>query len=263
MAQQQTAQPDSELIYKRQAVSRPGETKRLQNAGRQGTASENPDSEEDSTFFFGDGTGPMLDEPELLAQNSGSNNSGAGGGSLSGFAETAWGTTFSEVRTRLASLATSDTTTEKVEIVAMELNKYILVKRNDILYRYNFYLTPYEVARLQNHELTKEEHNQKDARLYHVKVILPFIEAGKIKDKLSKLHGPNTKTTVDEKKKDGANIWELGAGLIFQWYEPYHKKPYTRSVDFLSTEMSKQILAEYAQYFDARERLLLQKVLLK
>lgn len=227
-------------------------------------SNSNPDSSNNTNTFSGNDSASniRLDEPELLAQNNNNNNS-TNSRALSGFADTSWKTNFSEVKTRLQSLATSDASSEKVVIIALDINKYILVKRNDILYRYNFYKTPYEVALLENHQLKKEEHDQKEAMLFHVKVITPFIDAVQVKEKISKLHGPNTKSTVDEKNGDGADIWELNGGLIFQWYEPYNKKPFTRSVDYLSTQMAELIMKEYKNYFDAKERLLLQKIILK
>ena len=92
---------------------------------------------------------------------------------------------------------------------------------------------------------------------------MPFIDSSQVKDKLVKTHGPNTRTTVDQKKQDGALVWELDSGLIFQWYEPYHEQAFTRTIDFISTAMAQKIMGEYKTYFDAPERLLLQKLLLK
>ncbi|MCB1175777.1 MAG: hypothetical protein KDK39_19535 [Leptospiraceae bacterium] len=253
------AQNSPALDYNRTAEESPVFVDRENPAARH--TNTNPISD-DTNFFFNSDNQPMLDEPELLAQNSTTTPADRNSG-LDGFAESKWQSSFSQVRTRLASLAKSDTSTEKVEIVAMEANKYILVKRNDILYRYNFYRTPYEVALLNDHELKKEDHDQKEALLYHVKIIMPFIDSSQVKDKLVKTHGPNTRTTVDQKKQDGALVWELDSGLIFQWYEPYHEQAFTRTIDFISTAMAQKIMGEYKTYFDAPERLLLQKLLLK
>lgn len=183
--------------------------------------------------------------------------------SLPGFADTAWKASFSAVKTQLKNLATSAQSTERVEILMEERNKYILVRRNEVLYRYNFYKTPLGVARLDNHEYSKEDYENAEAVLYHVKVMIPFIEAALIKQRLEAAYRKSTRSTVDEKTMMGADVWELRGGFIFQWYEPYRKKAFTRTIDYLSAEMSQQIMKEYEDYFDAREKLILQKLLVK
>lgn len=180
---------------------------------------------------------------------------------LEGFADTGWNTPFADVKTQLKNLATSPNARERVEILMEEKDKYILVRRNEILYRYNFYKTPLEVARLENHELSAEEHDQMEAVLFHVKVIMPFIEATAINARLEGNYGKRTRTTVE--KETGADIWELTGGFVFQWYEPYQNKAYTRTVDYLSAQLAAQIMKEYADYFDAREKLILKHILLR
>ncbi|MBI3396038.1 MAG: hypothetical protein HY042_09395, partial [Spirochaetia bacterium] len=49
----------------------------------------------------------------------------------------------------------------------------------------------------------------------------------------------------------------------FQWVEPYNGKPFTRTIDYLSTEMAKQILKEYEDFFDAKEKYILKYLLVK
>ncbi|MEQ9362801.1 MAG: hypothetical protein RIF32_01080 [Leptospirales bacterium] len=200
-------------------------------------------------------------ESFILAQADGQAGQ-LGNSPLNGFADAPWGSTYTEVRTRLKNLATSATAIERVEILNEERNRFILVKRNDVLYRYSFYKTPYNVALLQNHNLTTEEHDEIESRLYHVKVSTPFILSQYVKDKLAVIYGLNARSTVNDEKK-GADIWEPDGGLIFQWYEPYRGKAFTRTVDYLSLDLAKEIMTEYADYFDAREKLILQKILLQ
>lgn len=185
-----------------------------------------------------------------------------GSAPLNGFADAAWGSTYTEVRTRLKALATSATAIERVEILNEERNKFILVKRNDVMYRYSFYKTPYNVALLQNHSLSTQEHDEVEARLFHVKVSTVFIISKSVREKLAVIYGLPARSTVDEKMQ-GADIWEPDGGLIFQWYEPYNGKAFTRTVDYLSLDLAKEIMTEYADYFDVREKLILQKILLQ
>ena len=181
---------------------------------------------------------------------------------LKGFADLAWQSEFKDVKEKLKNLARSSDADERVEILMEVRNRYILVKRNDVLYRYSFYKTPLQVSRLGNHKITREEHDQIEARLFHVKVTTPLIEASRIKDKIQAIYGRNTKSTVDEKMM-GVDIWELTGGLIFQWYEPFNKKAFTRNIDYLSLEMAAMIMKEYEQYFDAHERFILKKLLVQ
>ena len=185
------------------------------------------------------------------------------GGTLSGFAGVAWKSTYAAARSHLKSLAKSADAEERVEILSEDRNRYILVRRNDVLYRYNFYKTPLVIERIDNHRMTEEEHDQKEALFYHVKVSMPLIPAERIAERLQKVYGRNTKSTVDKKKMMGADIWELEGGLLFQWTEPYRKMAFTRDLDYLSREMAATIMKEYAMYFDARERYILKKLELK
>jgi len=183
-------------------------------------------------------------------------------GGLSGFAEVPWKSKFSEVKARFKNLSAAAIPTDRIEIITEEKNKSILVRRNDVLYRYNFYRTPFEVARLANHELKEEEYEQQEAQLYHVQVTFTPIARNLIGERIEKSHGAKTKSTVSDKTLEGADVWELPGGLILQWVQPYKKLTFTRTVDFLSDELAKQIMKEYQDYFDAREKWILKNILL-
>jgi len=179
---------------------------------------------------------------------------------LDGFAGVTWGAEFKRVKEHIRNLIRSADSQEKVEIISEERNKFILVKRNDVLYRYNFYKTPLSVERIKNHRTTLEEHDMKEAVFYHIKVSMPLIAADMVKGRLEEKYGRAEKSTVDKKTLSGANIWNLAQGLIFQWSEPYKKKAFTRDIDYLSKELTKKIMDEYAKFFDARERRILKRL---
>ncbi len=185
-----------------------------------------------------------------------------GKGSLGGFAETPWKSTYDEVFNRMKALATSRAATEQVEILKADRNKSILIKRNDILYRYNFYRTPLKVVRLTDHNLTEEEYDRRPAQLFHVKVTPSFLDSSLVKKKLEDNYGPRTRSTVDD-TLFGADIWVLNGGFIFQWYEPYRGTSYTRTIDYLSSELASRIMKEYEDYFDAPEKKLLQEIIVR
>ncbi|MFN3604468.1 MAG: hypothetical protein ACK4UJ_07140 [Leptonema sp. (in: bacteria)] len=182
---------------------------------------------------------------------------------LTGFLEDGWGTPFTEILDKFKSLATSPITKDNIQILHLEKNRYILIKRNNINYQYNFYKIPYEVLRLQNHEVTKEEYEQKVGELYQVRVILPFIDSKLLEQKLEAAYGKKTKSTVDEKTLAGVDIWDLEGGYIFLWYEPYNKKAFSRRIDFISKTLSERILKESKDYFDSKEKQLLKDLIIK
>jgi hypothetical protein len=179
-----------------------------------------------------------------------------------GFADSPWKATFSQVKTKLKNLATVQAAQERVEILMEVRNVYILARRNDVLYRYNFYKTPLDVSRLTNHELTPQEKEAEEGMLYSVKVTMPFIEYPLVKKKIEAANGNANRSTVD-KTMSGVDIWEIPGSMIFQWVEPYNGKPFTRTVDYMSTEMTKQILKEFEDYFDAKEKFILKFLLVK
>jgi hypothetical protein len=182
---------------------------------------------------------------------------------LNGFSDTAWNTPYSQIQQKFIDLASSETSAEKVEILRAERNKYLLVKRNDVVYRYNFYKTPYNVQLLTNHDLTEEAFDGEEGILFHVKITPLLIAASMIEERLEASYGRRTKTTVDKKTKEGVNIWELQGGLIFQWSEPYKGTPYTRMMDYMSLETAERILKDQADYFDAAEKKILQQIIFR
>lgn len=182
---------------------------------------------------------------------------------LDGFSDTPWMTPFSQIKDKFKTLSIGNINNEKIEILHMERNRYILIKRNNILYQYNFYKTPFEIIKINNHEITEDQYDQTEAVLYQVRIILPFIEASLLEKKLESAYGKKTKSTVDPKTLKGADIWDLEGGFIFLWYEPYNNKAFSRRIDFISKELSKRILEESKDYFDSKEKSLLKDLIIK
>lgn len=182
---------------------------------------------------------------------------------LVGFSDTRWMTPFSDIKDKFKTLSTTNLINEKIEIVNMVRNQYILIKRNNIQYRYNFYKTPYEVVKISNHNISFEEYDQTEAVLYQVRILLPFISAELLEQKIQASFGKKTKSTVDPKTLRGADIWDLEGGYIFLWYEPYNNKPFSRRIDFISKDLSKKILEESKDYFDSKEKQLLKDLIIK
>ncbi len=222
-----------------------------------------PAEEAPEGFLAQAGNTGAPDVPESGAQPNQPPAAGPPQRQLPGFADTPWNTTFSAVQQKFLDLAASETSSEKVEILRAERNRFILVKRNDVIYRYSFYKTPFNVQKLTNHDLTQEAFDEEEGILFHVKITPIFIAAGRIEERLESLYGKKTKSTVDKKTQEGANIWELEGGLIFQWSEPYNGNPYTRTMDYLSTEAAERILKDQEDYFDSKEKKILQQIIFR
>lgn len=196
---------------------------------------------------------------EVSAQETSTSGGQSTANSLSGFGGIAWKTGFTSVKEHLKNLSLSENSDEKVEILNVVANNYILVKRNDIFYRYNFYKTPIEIERINNHNISLEEYDQKESLLYHVKVSTSLLDALMVKKKLESIFGAPTKSLIN-KDMTGAEVWELNGGFVFQWQEPLKKKGYTRSIDYLGQEITQEIMKEYEDFFDARELYILKKL---
>lgn len=180
---------------------------------------------------------------------------------LNGFADTPWKSTYSDTKARFDALARSTTSSEKVEILNAVRNKSLLIKRNDIKYQYSFYKAPFEVVRLTDHQITREEYDQVEAVLYHVKITPIFLDSDMLQKKLEDLYGPRSSTTLDKKTGQGAHIWDLKGGFIFQWHEPYKKHPFTRTIDYISRDVAQKIMEENGDYFDAKEKQILKDLI--
>ncbi len=182
---------------------------------------------------------------------------------LNGFLEDPWGSSFSAILDKFKTLATSPISKSNIQILHLQKDRYILIRRNNIQYQYNFYKTPFEVTKLKNHEITKQEYEAKEGELYQVRIILPFIDSKLLVEKLESTYGKKTKSTVDEKNLSGADIWELEGSFIFLWYEPYNNKAFSRRIDFISKSLSERILLESKDYFDSKEKQLLKDLIIK
>ena len=199
---------------------------------------------------------------------------------LNGFSNTSWGMDFPEVREKLYQLATEEAqeqdkeatstdllTSERTEIVNVVRNKVILTRRNQILYRYNFYKSPYIVAYLNREADTKAPVPAKydsdvPGKLFHVQIQMPWIIATLIQKKLTERYGENNAARI-KNDGSGAYIWQLDGGNIYQWVEHYDGKNYTRRIDYISSEYNKQISKEFQDYLQADAKIITQSLKVK
>ena len=182
---------------------------------------------------------------------------------LDGLAGAGWGDAFSKVKSYLKDLtkveATTDKNIEKVEILNMIKNEYILIKRNDISYTYNFYKTPFNVARLSNINLQKNEYEEnEEGKLYHVQLRLPLVETELISKRIVQKYGESLSNNINTKGQ-GFKVWELKGGYIYLWCEAYDGKAFSRRMDYISSQFREKISKEYKDYFDAKEKYMIEK----
>ncbi len=180
------------------------------------------------------------------------------GQELKGLGDVSWNTEFSQAREKFKNLSAAESEAEKTEILNIVKNEFIMVRRNDIIYRYSFYKTPYATAILTNPDLKKDEYETQEAKLFHVQIQTPLVDTGLVEKKLIEKYGPFDKST-GKQKGSGAGVWLLDGGMIYLWYESYNGRRFTRRIDYTSSELLASIQKEYKDYFDAKEKLLLQK----
>ena len=179
---------------------------------------------------------------------------------LSAFGSNKWGTNFDQVREEMKDLSISKNPEEKTNILNIVKNKLILIKRNGILYRYNFYRAPYEVARLKDKDIgSKEKYSEeKEAVLFHVQLTMPMVKTSLIQKRLIKKYGNSQNSTLDETGQ-GAEIWNIEEGIIVLWHEAYSDESFTQKIDYMSTKYKKQINKDFSNFFDASQKRLVKE----
>ncbi len=196
------------------------------------------------------------------AQNQAGKDKDTKSNGLDGLAGANWGDAFGKVHTYLKNLAAADfdeKKVEKIEIINIIQNQYILIKRNDIIYSYNFYKTPFTVARLDAPNLVEDEYNKNvEGKLFHVQLRLPSMETELIQQKISDKYGKVQVSYIDDKGQ-GYIVWKLNKGFIYLWCESYSGKSFSRRMDYISNQFSEQIAKEYKDYFIAKEKYVIQK----
>lgn len=165
---------------------------------------------------------------------------------LKGLGDSEWGMSYDALLEQLKKIAVDKASTEKVEILYQEKDKYIHVRRNDIEYKYRFYTTPQVVRDLEEKEdktnpnsttnpnnttptgnpgdtttpnqPTNSNNSLKEstsgASLYSVEVKFNILESDLLKYRLEKKFGKATKEVLDEKKTVAAFVWDLSDGNI-------------------------------------------------
>ncbi|MES0490721.1 MAG: hypothetical protein ABUK01_12045 [Leptospirales bacterium] len=202
----------------------------------------------------------------------------------------AWGTSFENVLDHFRELAKNPKNEVTATILNVRPDEEILVKRNEIRYRYFFYLRPDIV--LENKpkeegsdtaeeaegfepladegtddipeettepatETTEEDikvevTNENFPRFFFMETKFAYVPSQELLELLKKRYGNPTLTKLD-KDGVGAYVWELKTGYIVQWVDLYDKKPFSRSIYYISKTIMEEINRDYAKYEYTRE----------
>ena len=191
--------------------------------------------------------------------------------SLTGFDGLQWGSSYKDAKERFRTLSASDEVSEPVSIIADTPEREIRVKRNKLVYRYEFYEKPEILANADNSQpegksdaqnsenaepLAKSNQKVKNKpipRLFMVESIFGYVPAEELYKKISEKYGPRNGGNLDEKTNRGYYIWNLNRGTIIQWIDPYKKKPFSRSIYYVSKEIIDEIHVDFPKFQYSKE----------
>jgi len=209
-----------------------------------------------------------------------------------------WGTSFEEVLEHFRELAKNPETAIVTTILNVRPDTEILIKRDEIKYRYYFYQRPDIVLENKSKEVEAKpgaedetfdslaeeatddipadstepvaestgEANKAETtdgdypRFFFMETKFSYVPSPQLLELLTKRYGSPTLEKID-KKGIGAYVWEMDTGYIVQWVDIYDKKPFTRSLYYISKEIMKEINQDYEKYKYTREINVLRKIL--
>lgn len=195
--------------------------------------------------------------------------------SLSGFDGMSWGTEYKEAKDRFRTLSSSKEVGEPVSIISDTPETQIKIQRNKLIYRYEFYQKPETLVKFEKSstagETTVENKPQEDTngtnkdkinpRLFLVESTFEYVPAEELYKKLSEKYGQRNGGKIDDKTNRGYYLWNLNGGFLIQWIDPYKKKPFSRSIYYLSKEIVDEIRADFPKFQYTRELNTLMKII--
>jgi len=183
-------------------------------------------------------------------------------GTLSGYDGLQWGLQYNEAKDRFRTLAQTTGDKDPMTITGDVENYEIRTRRLNIEYRYLFYVTPAIIEKLNNqtnpdNQNTTDQPNdtpndspnaqEVSSRFFLVEQRFPYVPAGDLLNKLTEKYGQNTGGSVSSQGR-GYYLWDLDRGYIIQFVDPYDKKPFSRSIYYISKELIEEIKLDYVQY---------------
>lgn len=173
---------------------------------------------------------------------------------IEGFNGVAWGEAYNQTLERMKAVASSGERPQFTIVNAIK-NKEIVVREGDILYRYVFYLNPVLQAQDPHNlktDMEAEQNQEPQGKFFFAAINFPPILAESIYQVLQARYGDRSLSTSGQ-DKNGAYIWQKETGYIAQWIMQYEKAPYTRTVYYLSREISSEIAKDFQTYMFQEE----------
>jgi hypothetical protein len=176
------------------------------------------------------------------------------GAIFDGFTGIAWGTTFNKVKDAV-----------KGKIVYANEKKVIVTKVGEMTYRYGFFFQDIEVvgdmqaATPEAPETETAAEEQPEARLFYAVIEFPYLAMKNLKDKYVAKYGEPSAENI--KKHRGVIIWESEKTLIIVWIDNYEDRSYSRKINYISKDISKELNSYYYKLFNKKELEILNKTL--
>ena len=197
---------------------------------------------------------------------------------LSGFDGMKWGTDYKEAKDKFRTLASSGETKEPVSIIADIPDTEFKVERSKLVYRYLFYKKPEILLNQKNQNSPTENNTSGDKpqqgnnsttsdndkaipRLFLVESTFPYVPAEELYNKISAKYGARNGGNLDDKTNRGYYLWNLDGGYVIQWIDPYMKKPFSRSIYYLSKEIVEEIKLDFPKFQYSNELKILKDIL--
>ncbi len=184
---------------------------------------------------------------------------------LDGFGGISWGSTYKDVKERFRVLGMQKQEQSTPEILYDNPGKELLIKRDDIRYRYVFYkktdLSSTESPISLAVDMPTEKMIPEDmAHLFFVETTFILVESNRLYKKLKAKYRKPISNTV-KMDQNGAYVWDLAEGYVIQWQEHYHKSLFTRNVYYISKKIKKEIAKDLDNYFFSKEFKTIDKIL--
>ena len=149
-----------------------------------------------------------------------------------------WGTSYNAVLDFYRDVSSSDATKDSVEIINAIEDKEIIVKRNNILYKFVFYKTPQELLDLYKKikDVSLKDTSEK-GMLFFAEIRFSGVESNSIQEKLMKKYG-NPTVYDSNTEASGFSFWKSKDGNLVQFNDVYKEKKYTSRLYYISPKYS-------------------------
>ena len=165
-----------------------------------------------------------------------------------------WGSSYENVLDFYRDISQSEKTADTVEIINAIKDKEIIIKRDDIFYKFIFYKTPQDVIELyqKTKDVLLKSTNTKGV-LFLVEVSFPSVESSFIQKKLESKYGMPIRQN-NNTGESGFVFWSSTKGEIVQLKDIYKEKEYTSKLYYIAKEYNQVIAKDLDSFFFIKER---------